>query len=569
MFHLELSRCDYKLGFTDISVASAHKALLLVEAGLGIAAENTLPKALRKDVRSGVKTRIGRALKVITDDELAYLHIIIYRQLLKGLIGCGALWDGLMLGKKALLLFPDDVELQDLKSHLEELFKDRHNDLKESGVTADLVALSRTGKIFQKPYPWTDKELYSRSPELLEHINGALRCNPCRVKRTVFTQDIDGSNVDGGALLNKDQKDQGDGPLGLFATRDIKEGEIILEDSTIIGISNIPSSTLQHCDACHASLLAPFIRPSEIIQANCCKMAAYCSRRCHNTAMAKYHRILCGKDWSWLYSAAGGTNNSNGPDDKWRPIMFLRIMAIVLNDTNAQYEKTGRRQHPLQHNLLARMAANYPSPDKLVPEVDYDWQYFENIVAPTRILLSLGIDIFTDTQLTPEVVQTIYWRLENNANMSTISLPLSQLHGRSISTIRSGKTRQDQILSVNAVNLNPNYLFFNHSCEPNVSWHGVPPDPFVEIGWPKGTGNKIIRPGSSTVICIAANDIKKGEELKISYIGDPRGESDKLGRLGWRHWLKKWFEDGCGCALCEKERKEEGNGESDKELESE
>jgi hypothetical protein len=117
---------------------------------------------------------------------------------------------------------------------------------------------------------------------------------------------------------------------------------------------------------------------------------------------------------------------------------------------------------------------------------------------------------------------------------------------------------------INMVNLNQNYLFFNHSCEPNVSWHGAVPDGDVSVGWLKGMNGKILKPGCSAVWCTAARDIKKGEELKISYIGDPLGlipadeeevEDSEGGRKAKRGWLEKWMEGGCGCAVCEEENR--------------
>ncbi|RFU30735.1 hypothetical protein B7463_g5609, partial [Scytalidium lignicola] len=561
IFYLELSRCDCKLGFPDIGVASAHKSLLLVQAGLNIFAEIIPPNSWRINILKCLEIRLCRPSIEMINDELQYLHISTYRQLLHGLIGCAAYWDGLLVVKEALTLFPDDAELLEIRRLLNELFKERHNELTQQGATDDIVALTRTGKIFQKPYPWLDKRLNYRTPELLKQINKSLASSPCELKPTVFTQHTNGSDITEGDIDgSKNPQDLDIGPLGLFATRDIKEGEIILEDHTVTGISDVPSSALRHCDACHASLIIPFIHPSKIIRPNCCKGVAYCSQSCHDTAMKKYHPILCGKEWFWLYFAANRrSSNSKGPEDKWRPIMFLRIIAIIITDMKLQAEKTGQAPHPLQHDLLARMAANYPSADKLVPDVDHDWQYFENIVAPTRILISLGVDIFAAKGIGPEIVQTIYWRLENNSNMSTVSLPIQRHRNLQVSIVKPGDRNQNDTLKMTIVNLNPYYLFFNHSCEPNVNWHGAPPNPFVNIKWLKGLGNNMIKPGSSTVICMAANDIKKGEELKISYIGDPKCKNNEHGRQGRKYWLKKWFENGCGCALCEKERREEDN----------
>ena len=78
-----------------------------------------------------------------------------------------------------------------------------------------------------------------------------------------------------------------------------------------------------------------------------------------------------------------------------------------------------------------------------------------------------------------------------------------------------------------------------------------------------GYSDKILKPGSGAVFCKAAKRIRMGEELKISYVGDPKGrgegETEEQGareREGKRRWLKKWFEGGCGCELCVQENEE-------------
>ncbi|KAG9243220.1 hypothetical protein BJ878DRAFT_399517, partial [Calycina marina] len=57
--------------------------------------------------------------------------------------------------------------------------------------------------------------------------------------------------------------------------------------------------------------------------------------------------------------------------------------------------------------------------------------------------------------------------------------------------------------------------------------------------------------------CHAARDIKKGEELKISYVGDPMGveagENVEVGRSSQRDQFTKRFTSGCGCDICETE----------------
>jgi hypothetical protein len=466
---------------------------------------------------------MGTYSTLVIRDELKGLHLQAYRELLNGMLGAACFWDGLLEAKGALQLFPNDPEILELRQHLKDGFEDRHNGLKKLGVK-DLVAITRTGQIYQKLYPWLDEKLYKRTPELVRQVNEDFGVGNCEVKSVFF-----------GPPEIQDKEDVG--PLGVFATRDIEEGEMIMVDQCLTGISDVPSSKLAHCDACHASLSIPFIHPADIIKPSCCGKVAFCSHECYESASKGYHKIICGKDIDWLYR--GNTDEKEGRGIRWRPIQFLRLMSIVISDLRAQRTPI----HPLQHPLIARMAANYAPASKHHPDTCCDWQYFENVVAPHRILQLLDIDMFTSPEFSPEVIQTIYWRMENNASMSTVNLSLSK-HDPTLLDAEKD--------AVHMICLNPNYLFFNHSCEPNVSWHGAIPDPWVGIEWLRGLDGEIMRPGCSAVWCSAARDIRKGEELKISYVGNPRGDV-RGDRESKRSWLAKWFEGGCGCDICKGE----------------
>ena len=491
------------------------------------------PRDLDLLVHGALGNRLGTDSPIIITEEIANLHLQAYQELVSGLLGCGALWDGLVQVKAGLKRFPRDSELLEMQGDLKTAFLARHNGLKEVlGNDKDILAATRSGKIYQKKYPWMAQELYIRTPELLRSVNKALAgYGRCEVKPVVFGPPSQSPKM---VMENEDV-----GPLGLFAARDIKMDEKILVDQCVTGISDVSPAKLQHCEACHAALVYPYMAPSQIVRPTCCKSAAFCSNACRDTALAGYHKVTCKKSFDWLFQDQG-VIGKDGCGARWRTIMFLRVVAVVLADDNQRAKKGEPAIHPLQHPLLARMTANYPPIEQVQPEYSYDWQHFENVVAPTRILMQLGINIFTDAHWTPEVIQTAFWRIENNANM--------------------GKTNLTG-MEITMVMLNPNYLFFNHSCEPNVSWHGAIPSGDVSIKWLQGMNGEILKPGCSAVWCIAAKDIKKGEELKISYVGNPLGneedgEDGEDGRPGKRAWLEKWFDRGCGCRICEAENVE-------------
>ncbi len=536
---LDLSAVDSKLGFTDTGAASAHRAKVLLEAALNINTFLQFPTDLGALVHDAIGKRLRTNSSSTITDEIGSLLLQTYQDLVHGLLGCADFWDGLVQVKAGLKQFRRDPELLEMQAALKKAFLERHKGLKQVlDNETDIVASSRTGKIYQKKYPWIAQHLYIRTPALLRHVNAGLApLGTCQVEPVIF-----GPQTQGPKKSTKENEDVG--PLGLFAARDIVADEKILVDHSVTGISNVSAAKGQHCEACHGVLVFPYKRPSQIILPKCCKSAAFCSRACHDKAMAGYHKMICKKSFDWLFSSQGLVGKE-GCGTRWRPILFLRVVAVVLADAQERSKKGEPAVHPLQHPLIVRMAANYAPSDKVHPEVSHDWQYFENIVAPNRILMQLGINVFTDPDWTSEVIQTIFWKLENNANMGKTTL--------------TGK-------QVIMVNVNPNYLFMNHSCEPNVSWHGAVPSGDVSIEWLKGMDGKILSPGCSAVWCTAARDIKKGEELKISYIGNPLGsEGDQAdsvgteceeGRPAKRAWLEKWFDRGCGCRICEKENVE-------------
>lgn len=545
--HLDRARFFNKIGFTDIGAASGYRALLLIEAFL----QND--PDLYPQVRAALTKKLRSYSTIIINDEVKSLHLQAYQDLLNGLLGCACFWEGCEVAKKALTLFPRDPELNVISQCLKEGFVDRHHTLKALGAEENLVVLSKMGKIYQKSYPWIPSDLYKRKPALVRKVNSNFGAGNCEVRPVVFgTPPLQQRSP-------RTKESQDVGPLGVFATRNIKAGELVMVDQCVTAISDVPSSRLDHCDACHASLKMPFLPPSEVIKPSCCGKVAFCSKSCYQTASTGYHSIVCGKDFDWLHDKSGPAVSS-GTGYKWRKVLFLRIISIIISDRAASIKASKKPIHPLQHHIVARMAANYASPEKLHPNTPDDFQYSENIVAPTQILMKLGINIFTDTDFSQEVVQTIYWRMENNASMS-----ISDLSSANPSAILSPLSKG----AVNMICLNTQYLFFNHSCEPNVTWHGAVPNPHVRLSWIMGYGGEVMKVGSSTVFCRVKHDVQAGEELKISYVGDPKGgnseERGKLsvGREGKREWLKKWFEGGCGCGLCAKENQEEAKAKAD------
>ena len=531
----------------------------MVRAGLNID-KSTFPKSLGLDVRRCMASRTaGDDLSVIS--ELRLLHVRAFHELLLNLLDSGAFWEGLEVAKEALRVFPKDKGLIETEFSLKEAFIGKCRATEaidgETVQIEDIEAIAdhnRQGSVYQKLYPWLDKTLYSRPEAVVKEVNRTFGAVNCEVRRVNF----------GGELgrAKKKTKSQDTGPLGVFATKNIRQGELLMVDKGFMTMSDVPSSHLVHCDACHASLLAPYVHPSSIIKPSCCGKVAYCSKECYEAASKGYHSIVCGKDVDWLYQDTKGKYSKRAARGHLLGLLFLRLMSIVLFDRCSQEAAGQKPPHPLQHPLIVRMTANYPPLSALHQKHCSPWMYSESVVATHRILKELGVNVFTTPEFEPAIIQTICWRLLNNSNSSIINL--SSDGGSNSSSCTTLKHSRNDKEEVHMMSLGSNYLFFNHSCEPNVDWHGSNPNPWVGISYLTGFNGEILKPGCGAIWCRAIRDVKKDEQLKISYVGDAAGE-DETDRKKKRYMLDKWFDGGCGCRICKRENEEDGDDDGQNE----
>lgn len=128
----------------------------------------------------------------------------------------------------------------------------------------------------------------------------------------------------------------------------------------------------------------------------------------------------------------------------------------------------------------------------------------DNVVAPVRILQTLGVDVFKATRFDSWAIQTLILRIQNNLNEN-------KWNGMIFSAIR------------------PLFCMFNHDCDPSAIW------PSLHAGGP--------------VVVVADRDIKEGEEITVSYIGDPPSREEDR-----REMLRAQIGTMCGCARCNRER---------------
>ncbi|CAG8961153.1 hypothetical protein HYFRA_00002696 [Hymenoscyphus fraxineus] len=537
--YADLAAVYNQLGFTDVGTANAYKAILLTECALSDSATSypSLPY-LRTEVLNFMSAKHWTNSIRRIDHELNDIRSYAYRELLYGLMYCGAFWEGLVEARKALKLYPHDQVIKGFVQDLKGELLQRCEILAKGGRDkVEQATYAKRGSIYIIKYPWMDERLFYRTPEMLRQVNESLSSGSCEVRRVVFSTDSKEKHITKGIPEGMDI-----GALGVFATKDITKGEMVLVDPTLLGASNVKPHKRHQCDACQAFLVHPYFNPADkIYPKNCCKAVAYCSLDCRDAA-AGMHSLLCGINIDYLYKDAKLISNLEKQHHGYFPrsILVARTIAVILADNLGD-------THPLQHSLAARLVANYTLDGP--HENEASWLFKECVVNPTKFLLQLGVDIFKSRDWDPEVIQTLTWRLDNNANMGVSSVYPPE----DTSLIKEAK-KQNIDIALNTVNVNPSYLFFNHSCLFNVIWNSSTEcnDDIYSI---EGMNGELLRPGSSAVRCFAGRDIKRGEELYISYLGEAGiGKSTKE-RKACRIHLEKWFKGGCGCAVCEEENK--------------
>lgn len=157
--------------------------------------------------------------------------------------------------------------------------------------------------------------------------------------------------------------------MGVFALQDIKAGELIFKDRTVIGICDIKISGI--CDNCHGK------RQGEPFNVLCCGVK-FRSTECRDKAMGSYHPPLCQMDIS-QEEAPNGVGYM-------RDQLVKRFLAIRERD---------RECHPLQQPFVYLMVANYNDREDV-------FLFEQCIVKPNYILHQLGINIF-------QICGTIHW----------------------------------------------------------------------------------------------------------------------------------------------------------------
>lgn len=267
--------------------------------------------------------------------------------------------DILTLCKEALKIYPRDPEIRDLLEEGEEAYSEHAAEARPSlaaqGMSLDQYAW---GMVATKSYPWTPPALRTRDVETIASANQILdSCSDCLEIRHSSLGSRNGTTQS----------------FGMFAKRDIKKNEKILDSPSATGTSNKPA-TGQYCYNCAFTL-----KKNQVFTFTCCPTMKFCSEVCLEIANGNYHKALCGKDFSELYQAASSQTFSESSKARDN-LVFLRLIAISLQAGTP----------PLMTPPIAWLGANYEAQSPI------PWSRGANIIGPLRTLQILGVSIFAE-----------------------------------------------------------------------------------------------------------------------------------------------------------------------------
>ncbi|KAL2059873.1 hypothetical protein VTL71DRAFT_10028 [Oculimacula yallundae] len=455
--------------------------------------------------------------------------------------------------------------------------------------TLDRDAITRfekAGEVVAVCYPFMPPQYMHRGEEIIAGVNKRLKKQRarCVVRPSALCNSFKAEpELDPERDGSEDSLDRAVS-WGVFATEDISMGEVVFRDTAtwcahngsdgsagaVEYVKNRGGSggrgvkTVLRCDNCCGVIPVGKEDQNKVSQVME-KDFSCLSPSCLKTAQETYHKVLCGKDFSWLNHADNSQikNTKSSPGKQTQGIdpesiaegrMWLRILATCVQSG----------LHPLEHPSIAALTANYTTPDsgsyldsKRSP-MPHRWAMSIHIDIPQRILTELGIDIYTDTRYDTWVLQTIWWRMSNNMfggseDSSSVSGPRPGLYPAS--GINAAATPASESHFVGQL-----YSFLNHSCESNVGLLEQSGGQDQRQGYnsndsyrsrSKSVAAAVAPPSpvrSSKISVVATRDIRAGEELYTSYIDTENADREERNEM-----LRKWLEGDCQCTRCRRE----------------
>ncbi|KAL0931826.1 WD and tetratricopeptide repeat protein [Colletotrichum truncatum] len=514
ILYLERAKVHSDLGYPDLAVGDAYRALLLTDEVLNEGFEyheqaveslqsrplDPLPLVLDHghltDLGSDYVDNEAKDQAGLVRHVARLSSVRCYQILSLSLLLCSCLKSSYDFAERGLALAPENEELLETFGYINKIARQR---LRREDINPNI--LPEWGMVRREVYPWNDHEPDRYGPKTLEFLNKQLsqfspKCE-VRVSKLPILLDEASETDDYDFIPTCEQ-------LGLFAKEDIAPGETVLEEYSLLTANNRHKEPV--CDACGADL-PPLGPDSTAVNCEECYDTVFCSQYCHDLAQELYHPAVCEKDVDDIKKDPEASEAA----ETLNLLLLARVLAL------SQHQGI----HPLDlpqvkyiwGDFLPTSVNNIDISPSPMPPPDWTLRFsFEyNVKAPLHILEKMDVDIYTTL---PEndlwVFNTLYSKFRGTAS--------------------SRKNPRDGRPEVAAVH--PFWCIANHDCNPNVTWDWAG----RMVLWARKEKIMGDKPG-----------LKAGEEV-LNHYTDIRMSVDER-----REWAKGSLGGSCMCSRCRSE----------------
>lgn len=551
-YHYLRSQVHAELGYPDLAVMDAYKALLLVDEVLDESGEYheqakseledfltpiisaKLPEhpssqpefqALETEIKEYTRKGLDTDAIVVAFGDKAR------KMLVHNLTTIGCLRSAYVFvqqiqkhnGQTAEAAPEIERFLATTRKYFEEKGQDPHK-------AASAEVLPDRGLVRREIYPWNLHEEDRNSADALKLLNEQMA--NVSSKFEVKVVELPALNNDASSQPAQATVKQ----LGVFAQEDIMPGEEVLRERSLLTANARFHDPL--CDACSAELPGLGALKSENAEgpASCqeCDDIVFCSQTCHDLAQDSYHPAVCGMD---VESIAKEVPAAEAADALYT-LLLLRSLAM------AQTQEV----HPLDLQEVKYIWGDFTSPPPFVPDTSLSalengdahflkcertlpFSFSANVLLPLHMLEKMDLNIF-----------------EPLASSSSNSLELSEawvfstLYAKFRGTASGRVNPRDGRPEVAAVH--PLWCLANHSCDPNVQWEWAGEIKFTcrekRAAWARKEADGTITQGKAE----RGGGISKGEEILNHYVDIELPVKER------REWGSGALGGNCMCERC-------------------
>ncbi|KAK6498991.1 hypothetical protein TWF481_011561 [Arthrobotrys musiformis] len=481
------------LGYPELAIGDAYRALLLVQELLEAHEESEFGivglvawRGRRGDVEEDYED--VPEISEGEEGELKETDLQSRRIICGGLLEVGCLLDAVEQADVSIKVYPDDGELRRIRDEAEQKIEKG----REAGVSEFQL---REGQVARVIYPWNTFEPDRTSDKTVEELNEfvtAASSGNFEVKVTELPMLVPDAD-DEGKVVTKTSRQ-----LGVYATKDLEADTQVFSERSILTVNNRLFDPL--CDCCNGPLDV-----MNTFSCENCEDVMFCSPRCQDEAMEKYHPSLCGIDIDFLFKSAhtrhevandaSATASSSTPTKALYSLLLLRTLAMALT----------QEVNPLEILPVKYLYGSSPPPPPPQKPPTLPFTFGDNILSVFHILTRLEVDPFKVSLFTFDIWHTL------------------TIHSKILGTASARHNATSGQPEVAALHLC--YSLVNHDCEPGLMWECESEMRFRTL-----------------------RGIREEEEVRDCYT-DPRIESWKKRR----EWLMGSLGGGCRCGRCVRE----------------